>query len=99
MIFLLNGPPGCGKTTQIKLLTKDRDILGFSVGDIIRERIEELDEDTKERVSKGELINIETTNRLVVEQIRRIDPDSTAKIILDGYTRNIKHVDCLLRAL
>jgi adenylate kinase len=90
MRLILIGPPGSGKGTQAKLLSKRLGLRHLSTGDILRESILQ---DTPEGklaspyVSTGQLVPDEIVNETVNSRFR--SADRPADFIMDGYPRTV----------
>ncbi|MCM2326143.1 MAG: adenylate kinase [Candidatus Woesearchaeota archaeon] len=94
LIFL--GPPGAGKGTQAKILSKKLHIPHISTGDIFRENIKnqtELGKKASEYMNEGLLVPDEVTNDMLKERISR--QDCKIGYVLDGYPRTIAQADFL----
>jgi adenylate kinase len=88
LVFL--GPPGAGKGTQAKILSKKLNIPHISTGDIFRENMKkqtELGKKAAEYTSKGLLVPDEITNAMVGQRLKQ--KDCERGFILDGYPRTI----------
>jgi adenylate kinase len=97
---LLFGPPGCGKGTQAKRLSKTLGLPHVSTGDMFRdhrERRTELGLAVEHLMSRGELVPDAVTNDMVRERLLR--PDLSAGVILDGFPRNVDQARWLRRFL
>lgn len=94
LIFL--GPPGSGKGTQAKILSKEINIPQISTGDLFRENIKnqtELGIKAKEIMDKGYLVPDEITNAMARERLEK--DDCKNGYILDGYPRTIPQAEFL----
>ena len=83
------GPPGAGKGTQAKIISKSLNISHLSTGDVLRERIKKEDElgnELKDIISSGKLVSDEILNRIVKE---KIENESRNGFLLDGYPRTL----------
>ncbi|MDD5449524.1 MAG: adenylate kinase [Candidatus Omnitrophica bacterium] len=89
LIFL--GPPGAGKGTQAKVISKKFNYPHISTGDILRESVKNnspVGRQAKGYMDRGELVPDEIVTRIVVERLGR--PDASAGFILDGFPRTKK---------
>ena len=96
MRIILLGPPGAGKGTQAKVLTKELDIPHISTGDILRKAIEEktpLGLKAKKYMDKGYLVPDDLIINLIKERIRR--EDCKKGFLLDGFPRTIPQAEAL----
>ncbi len=94
MVFL--GPPGVGKGTYARAVSKEFGIPHISTGDIFREEIargSELGRKVKEYVEKGLLV----PDEIVVEVVKKrlSQPDCRRGFILDGFPRTISQARAL----
>ncbi len=94
MVFL--GPPGVGKGTYARAVSKEFGIPHISTGDIFREEIargSELGRKVKEYVEKGLLV----PDEIVVEVVKKrlSQPDCKRGFILDGFPRTISQARAL----
>ena len=67
MNIIFFGPPGSGKGTQAKLLSKQLSVSHLSTGDILRNKLNEGDElslKLKEIMSSGNLVSDEILNQI-----------------------------------
>jgi adenylate kinase len=90
MRLILLGPPGCGKGTQAKLLSRRMSLEHIGTGDLLREAIR-LDTPTGQRakpfVEAGQLVPDDLVNDLIAERFRR--PDRPSRFVMDGYPRTV----------
>ena len=89
------GPPGAGKGTQAKKISKLLNISHLSTGDILRSKIEQKDEiaiKLKQIMSSGKLVSDEILNEIVSQ---RLLSDSKKGFLLDGYPRTLDQSDFL----
>ncbi|SFM84148.1 adenylate kinase [Methanolobus profundi] len=96
MNIALFGPPGAGKGTQAKELSKHYNIPHISTGDILRANVRdgtELGLKAKQYMDKGELVPDEVLIGLI--RNRLTEPDCEAGYLLDGYPRTIPQADAL----
>lgn len=85
VVFL--GPPGAGKGTQAKLLSKEHRVPHLSTGDLLREAMAKgtpTGRRAKEFVERGALVPDEVVDALVRERL----PGVRDRFLLDGYPRN-----------
>jgi len=83
-MILFFGPPGSGKSVQGQLLVERNGWKWLSTGQLFRDS---KDPEMLERLSTGELIDDELTNKIVNEALGGVDTDNN--VILDGYPRNL----------
>jgi adenylate kinase len=96
MNIALFGPPGAGKGTQAKELSKHYGIPHISTGDILRANVRdgtELGLKAKEYMDKGDLVPDEVLVGLIKNRIA--DSDCESGYLLDGYPRTIPQADAL----
>ena len=97
MKIVFFGPPGSGKGTQAKLLSKELDILHLSTGDILRDKLRDgdlLSLKLKETMSSGNLVSDEILNQIIANKL--ISNECSDGFILDGYPRTISQSEFLL---
>ena len=100
MNIILFGPPGAGKGTQSKYLTKKIDGFQISTGDMLRDEIKKDSEIGKiitSDMNNGKFVSDEIVNELIEKLIH--DPKKKDKFIFDGYPRSLsqaKNLDLLL---
>jgi len=88
MRLVLLGPPGCGKGTQAKLLSRRNGLEHIGTGDLLRAAIRDQTPAgiaAKPEVDAGHLVPDDLVNELVAERFRRAD--RPLKYVLDGYPR------------
>lgn len=100
MNLILLGPPGAGKGTQAKILTKKYEIPQISTGDILRAAVKEqtpMGIRAKEFMDRGALVTDEVVVGIVEERLAK--PDCSKGFILDGFPRTVKQADALRQML
>ena len=100
MNIVLLGPPGAGKGTQAKVLSKEFGLLHISTGDMLRNAAKRGDGIGKKAagyIERGELVPDEIVVSLVVSRISQKDAEKG--FMLDGFPRNTKQADILSLAL
>lgn len=90
-MILLFGPAGSGKSAQAELLINNYGWCWLSVGQLLRDTD---DEEIHEYQRKGVLVPAEKMNRILGEALQK--EQSTKKLILDGYPRNIEQAEWLI---
>ncbi|MFI9007226.1 adenylate kinase [Actinosynnema sp. NPDC053489] len=96
MRLVLVGPPGAGKGTQAKTLSRELGVPHISTGDLFRAHISEqtdLGREVQEYLDSGELVPDEVTNEMV--RVRLSEPDAANGFLLDGFPRNTAQADVL----
>lgn len=96
MRIILLGPPGAGKGTQAKSLSKQLALSHISTGDILREEVKNktvLGLEAKAYMDKGELV----PDRLVINMLgaKLLAQDAKKGFILDGFPRNLSQAEAL----
>lgn len=92
MRIIILGPPGTGKGTQAKKLSRYLNLKIISSGDIIREEVKnntEFGVMAKFYMDKGEFVPDEDITEVIINYIKKYDKG----YILDGYPRNINQVN------
>lgn len=87
---ILLGPPGAGKGTQAKNLSKELGLPQISSGDIFREHLKaqtELGKLAEKYINRGELVPDDVTIAMIQERLAR--PDCVNGAILDGFPRTV----------
>jgi adenylate kinase len=98
LIFL--GPPGAGKGTQAREISRRYGIPHLSTGDMFREHIArgtDLGRRAKPVMDSGQLVPDEIVLGMVEERICR--PDCTAGFVLDGFPRTLAQAEALEKIL
>lgn len=94
--IVLLGPPGAGKGTQAKLISKKYSIPHISTGDIFRKNITEktpLGVKAKGYIDKGLLVPDEVTIDIVKDRLKQ--EDCRDGFLLDGFPRTVAQADAL----
>lgn len=100
MNLILLGPPGAGKGTQAKILTKKFAIPQISTGDILRAAVKEqtpMGLKAKGFMDVGALVPDDVVVGIVEERLAK--PDCASGFILDGFPRTEVQADALKRTL
>jgi adenylate kinase len=90
VFVILLGPPGCGKGTQARELSKTVGLAHISTGDILRKAAQEdteLGRMIRSKMSAGELVPDSLVCQTVVS--RTSQPDCEHGAILDGFPRTL----------
>jgi adenylate kinase len=90
MRLILLGPPGSGKGTQAKLLSRDHDLEHISTGDLLRAAKDQgtpLGLRARTYMDAGQLVPDELVNDLVAERFRRAGRPE--RFVMDGYPRTL----------
>lgn len=90
MVIIFLGPPGSGKGTQGKLVSKLIGYKHISTGDMLREYAEKDDDiarKLKETLGSGKLVSDELINEILKNYLK--DLDLFSNMILDGYPRTV----------
>lgn len=94
--IILMGPPGAGKGTHAKWISKKFNIPHISTGDMFREAISSgtpLGNQVKAVIERGDLVNDELTCSLVKERLSRKDCEHG--YLLDGFPRTLAQAEAL----
>ncbi len=94
--IILIGPPGCGKGTQSKLLSKRLGFQHISTGDLIREEQEKgtaIGKLAKNLSDKGNFLPDEIVTTLVKQKI--IESVNNIGFVFDGYPRTVDQAKSL----
>jgi adenylate kinase len=94
--IILLGPPGAGKGTQAKSISKEYNIPHISTGDIFRKNISEktpLGVEAKGYMDSGKLVPDELTINLVKDRLTQ--EDCKNGFMLDGFPRTVKQAEAL----
>lgn len=93
MILVFLGPPGSGKGTQAKFLSKEMGLFHISTGDILREAVKKdtpLGKKAKEYMERGELV----PDNIIISLIEEVMPKEGG-FILDGFPRTVSQAIAL----
>lgn len=96
-VIILLGPPGAGKGTQAKKLSREFDLIHISTGDILRKEVREgteLGGKVREIMNAGELVPDELVGQIVRSCIEK--HPTASGFILDGYPRNVNQAEFLM---
>ncbi|WP_336276726.1 adenylate kinase [Bartonella sp. CB178] len=100
MRIILLGPPGAGKGTQAKILTREYGIPHLSTGDVLRGVVAKetyLGKKVKSVIDSGSLVSDDVVNQIVSDRIDACD--CAEGFVLDGYPRTIEQAEALQQIL
>ena len=89
------GPPGAGKGTQAKIISKFLNVSHLSTGDILRKKLldnDHLAKQLKSIMSAGNLVSDEILNSIVSSRLKN---ETERGFILDGYPRTLSQSEFL----
>lgn len=96
MNIILLGPPGAGKGTQAKAISKEYSIPHISTGDIFRYNISNgtpLGVEAKKYIDKGHLVPDNLTIDLIKDRLN--NDDCKNGFLLDGFPRTVNQAEAL----
>lgn len=85
-IIMLTGPPGAGKGTQARIISKRHGWHSFSIGEILRQTA---DPEIKAIMDAGTLLPAEQVVGIVVDELRR----SPRGVVVDGFPRRLDQAE------
>jgi len=89
--IILAGPPGCGKGTQAKIISKGMRWKHISTGDILRGSD---DKDIKKMMKSGELLPDDLVGKELISYLKEYSKHHDPRgFIFDGYPRNLAQKD------
>ncbi|MCD7879418.1 MAG: adenylate kinase [Candidatus Gastranaerophilales bacterium] len=94
--FIFIGPPGSGKGTQTKMLSKDYNLPHIDTGSLLREEISAGTQEGKlanSYMEKGQLVPIELVSGIIKNRLLKSDCQNG--FILDGYPRSLEQAYAL----
>ncbi len=98
--IIMLGPPGAGKGTQAKFISKEFSIPHISTGDMLRDEMErksELGRKVEEIVNSGKLVDDDLMVAIIKKRLTQ--PDVANGFILDGFPRTISQARALDKLL
>jgi adenylate kinase len=99
-LIVLLGPPGAGKGTQAKVLSRKLSLAHISSGDLFRDHLQrktELGILAQGYMQRGELVPDDVTIAMIRE--RMLEKDCSKGAILDGFPRTLPQAEALDRFL
>jgi adenylate kinase len=100
IIVILLGPPGCGKGTQARELSRSFGLVHLSTGDMLRSTAaedSELGRAVRDTMDAGRLVSDDLICRTVAERITPTDLERG--LVLDGFPRTLEQASFLSTAL
>lgn len=103
MRIVMMGPPGAGKGTHAKIISKQFSSAHIATGDLLRLKVQdgsEIGKKAKAVMDKGELVPDEMVIQMIKERLQ--EPDAKKGFVLDGFPRTVaqaKALDALLISL
>ena len=94
--FIFIGPPGSGKGTQTKILSKEYNLPHIDTGSLLREAVASGSEEGKlanSYMEKGQLVPIELVSKIIKNRL--LKEDCVNGFILDGYPRSLEQAYAL----
>lgn len=94
--FIFIGPPGSGKGTQTKMLSKEYKLPHIDTGSLLREAVASGSEEGKlanSFMEKGQLVPIELVSKIIKNRL--LKDDCKNGFILDGYPRSLEQAHAL----
>jgi adenylate kinase len=94
--FIFIGPPGSGKGTQTKMLSKEYNLPHIDTGSLLREAVASGSEEGKlanSFMEKGQLVPLELVSRIIKNRL--LKDDCKNGFILDGYPRSLEQAYAL----
>ena len=92
-MIVIAGAPGCGKSTQVELLTK----LGYQAVSASRVLRQNASEKVLAQMARGELVDIDYTNQLIGRALDKLSAEfGYGRIVLDGFPRALAQAVWLL---
>lgn len=89
--IIMTGPPGCGKGTQSKIISKGMGWKHISTGDILRSSD---NKDIKKMMKTGELLPDDLVGKELISYLKEYSKHHDPKgFIFDGYPRNLAQKD------
>ncbi len=103
MRIVMMGPPGAGKGTHAKIISKQFASAHIATGDLLRLKVQdgsEIGKRAKAVMDKGELVPDEMVIQMIKERLQ--EPDAKKGFVLDGFPRTVAQaqaLDALLKSL
>ena len=94
--FIFIGPPGSGKGTQTKMLSKDFNLPHIDTGSLLREAVASGSDEGKlanSFMEKGQLVPIDVVSKIIKKRL--LKDDAQEGFILDGYPRSLEQAEAL----
>ncbi|MBQ9245797.1 adenylate kinase [bacterium] len=98
--FIFIGPPGSGKGTQTKMLSKEYNLPHIDTGSLLREEVASGSDEGKlanSFMEKGQLVPIDLVSKIIKNRLMK--NDCKEGFILDGYPRSMEQAEALDKIL
>ncbi len=95
-VFILMGPPGCGKGTQTANIVKELGLPHIDTGSLLRKNVKEgtaFGLEAKSYMDKGQLVPIEVVANIIKDRLQA--DDCKQGYVLDGFPRNLEQAKAL----
>ena len=95
-VYILMGPPGCGKGTQTANIVKELGLPHIDTGSLLRKNVKEetpFGLEAKSYMDKGQLVPIEVVANIIKDRLQA--DDCKAGYVLDGFPRNLEQAKAL----
>ena len=96
MNLVIFGPPGAGKGTQSKFISKKYNLFQLSTGELLRNEIRNkttLGSRISSTINSGELVSDDIVSNLIEKFIS--NENYKSRLIFDGYPRNLNQAENL----
>ncbi len=90
-MIIFFGPVGAGKSVQGQILAARHGWRWLSTGQLLRDTH---DADVLKKMTSGELIDDETTNKVLIDALQR--SEGISRVVLDGYPRELSQAEWLM---
>ena len=95
-VYILMGPPGCGKGTQTANIVSELGLPHIDTGSLLRKNVKEGTKfglEAKSYMDKGQLVPIEVVANIIKDRLQA--DDCKKGYVLDGFPRNLEQAKAL----